>query len=257
MAYCPHWRGQTSRIRRSGLVLPQADRDWLAAHPVIRIGIDASYGPYSFLDKQGQLQGIVREFLAYLGPALGVRFEIVADLDWPQLMAAVQERRIDVVATVAHLPEREAFLEFTAIYLPTPLVIMTRDDTPQLHSIEDLARMSLVLVQGYSSSKEVMERYPALQPHYVAAPLEALMAVASGATDAYVGALGVSTYLAAQYGFSNLKVNAAFDMRMNGQRFGVRKDWPQLARILDQALVAMPAQRKNEIFQTWMPGHAG
>lgn len=238
------------------LVLPQTDRDWLAAHPVIRIGIDASYGPYSFLDKQGQLQGIVRDFLAYLGPALGVRFEIVADLDWPQLMAAVQQRRIDVVATVVRLPEREAFLEFTAIYLPTPLVIMTRDTTPQLHSIEDLAKMSLVLVQGYSSSKEVMERYPALQPHYVAAPLEALMAVASGASDAYVGALGVSTYLAAQYGFSNLKVNAAFDMRMNGQRFGVRKDWPQLVRVLDQALVAMPAQQKNEIFQTWMPGYA-
>ncbi len=236
--------------------LSQADKDWLTAHPVIRIGIDASYGPYSFLDKQGQLQGIVREFLDYLGPALGVRFEVVADLDWPQLMAAVQERRIDAVATVAHLPEREAFLEFTSIYLPTPLVIMTRDDTPQLRSTEELAGLSLVLVQGYSSSKEVMERYPALQPHYVAAPLEALMAVASGATDAYIGALGVSTYLAAQYGFSNLKVNAAFDMRMNGQRFGVRKDWPQLARILDQALVDMPAQRKNEIIQTWMPGHA-
>ncbi len=248
------WADKTDTPQR--IVLPQADRDWLAAHPVIRIGIDASYGPYSFLDKQGQLQGIVRDFLAYLGPALGVRFEIVADLDWPQLMAAVQQRRIDVVATVVRLPEREAFLEFTAIYLPTPLVIMTRDTTPQLHSIEDLARMSLVLVQGYSSGKEVMERYPALQPHYVAAPLEALMAVASGATDAYVGALGVSTYLAAQYGFSNLKVNAAFDMRMNGQRFGVRKDWPQLVRVLDQALVAMPAQQKNEIFQTWMPGYA-
>ncbi|MBZ0069100.1 MAG: PAS domain S-box protein, partial [Thiobacillus sp.] len=248
------WADKSGTPQR--IVLPQADRDWLAAHPVIRIGIDASYGPYSFLDKQGQLQGMVRDFLAYLGPALGVRFEIVADLDWPQLMAAVQQRRIDVVATVVRLPEREAFLEFTAIYLPTPLVIMTRDTTPQLHSIEDLAKMSLVLVQGYSSSKEVMERYPALQPHYVAAPLEALMAVASGATDAYVGALGVSTYLAAQYGFSNLKVNAAFDMRMNGQRFGVRKDWPQLVRVLDQALVAMPAQQKNEIFQTWMPGHA-
>jgi PAS domain S-box-containing protein len=248
------WADKSGTPQR--IVLPQADRDWLAAHPVIRIGIDASYGPYSFLDKQGQLQGMVRDFLAYLGPALGVRFEIVADLDWPQLMAAVQQRRIDVVATVVRLPEREAFLEFTAIYLPTPLVIMTRDTTPQLHSLEDLAKMSLVLVQGYSSSKEVMERYPALQPHYVAAPLEALMAVASGATDAYVGALGVSTYLAAQYGFSNLKVNAAFDMRMNGQRFGVRKDWPQLVRVLDQALVAMPAQQKNEIFQTWMPGYA-
>ncbi len=251
----PAWADKSDTSQQ--LVLSQVDQDWLAAHPVVRVGIDTGYGPYSFLDEQGNLQGVVSEFLAYIGPALGVHFELITDLDWPQLMAAVQDHRIDVVATVAHLPEREAFLEFTAIYLPTPLVIMTRDETPQLHSIDDLAKMSLVLVQGYSSSKEVMERYPSLQPHYVAAPSEALMAVASGATDATVGALGVSTYLAVQHGFSNLRVNAAFDMSMNGQRFGVRKDWPQLAGILDRALVAMPAQRKNEIIQAWMPGRVG
>ncbi|MHB1051469.1 MAG: PAS domain S-box protein [Thiobacillus sp.] len=240
----------------SQLTLSQSDQVWLAAHPVIRLGIDTGYGPYSFLDDQGRPQGIVIEFLNHLGPTLGVRFEIVSNLDWPQLMAAVEARQIDAVATVTHSPEREAFLVFTSMYLPTPLVIMTRTETPQLRSLKELAGLNLVLVEGYSSSKDVMNLYPDLRPRYVATPLDGLRAVATGAADAYVGALGVNSYLAAQNGISNLKINAGFDMAVNGQRFGVRKDWPELARLLDQALVSMSAQQKNNAFQEWLPLHA-
>ncbi|NDP47611.1 MAG: PAS domain S-box protein [Sulfuriferula multivorans] len=249
----PTWADKTSSLR---LALSPTDKAWLTTHPIIRLGIDPSYAPYSFLDTQGKPQGVVSDFLAYLGPTLGVRFELVTDLDWPQLMAAVQARRVDAVATVVRLPERDAFLEFTSVYLPTPLVIMTRIDTPQLRSLQDLDRQSLVLVEGYSSSKQVLEQYPTLRPHYVPTALNGLRAVASGASDAYVGVLGVNTHLAAQQGITNLKVNAGFDMEVNGQRFGVRKDWPQLARILDQALASMPTQQKNAIFQQWMPLHA-
>ncbi len=238
------------------LALTAADRAWLAAHPVIRLGIDIGYAPYTFLDDSGRPQGVVIELLEHLGPALGVRFEFVSNLDWPQLMAAVEAHQIDAVATVSYRPEREHFLEFTAIYLPTPLVITTRKETPQLNSIEDLAQLKLALVEGYSSSKEVMALYPELKPHYVVKPLDGLRAVASSEADAYVGALGVNSYLAAHNGLNNLKANAGFDMKVNSQRFGVRKDWPELARILDQALANMPAQTKNDAFQKWLPLHA-
>ena len=247
------WADKTTPPR---LNLTQADKDWLAAHPVIRMGIDTGYAPYSFSDDKGQLQGLVRDYLDYLGPALGVRFVIISNLDWPQLMAAVQARQIDAVATVAQLPERDAFLEFSSLYIVTPLVIMTRNDTPPLRSLDELAQMNLTLVDGYSSSKEVMQQFPELRPRYVAKPIDGLTAVSSGLADAYVGVLGVSSYLATQRGLSNLKVNAAFDMEVNGQRFGVRNDWPQLAHLLDQALLAMPIKRKNAILQTWLPVHA-
>ena len=55
---------------------------------------------------------------------------------------------------------------------------------------------------------------------YVAKPLDGLSAAASGVADAYVGMLGVNGYLAAQNGITNLKVNAGFDMAVNGQQSG-------------------------------------
>ena len=234
-----------------------AEQDWLHAHPVIRMSVYTGYGPYTFLDAEGHLQGVAADFFADIERQLGIRFDIVSNLSWPQQMQAVRERRLDAVATMVKLPEREDFFEFTEIYLPTPLVIMTRSETPQLQSLKELQQLSLSLVEGYSSSKQLMARFPELRPRYVIIPLEGLRSVASGATDAYVGVLGVNSFMAARNGITNLKVNAAFDMVDNGQRFAVRKDWPQLARLLDKALLAISVERRNAILQRWLPRHAG
>ncbi len=233
------------------------EQSWLKAHPVIRMSVDVGYGPYTFLDVEGRLQGVAVEFFADIERYLGIRFEIVSNLSWSQQMEALRERRLDVVATVVRLPEREAFIEFTEIYLSTPLVIMTRSATSQLRSLKELQQLSLSLVEGYSSSKQLIEQFPDLRPRYVTMPLEGLRLVASGATDAYVGVLGVNSFLAVRNGITNLKVNAAFNMADNGQRFGVRKDWPQLARLLDKALLSISEERRNAVFQRWLPRHVG
>ncbi len=255
LGFACHAQAQEGAITTS-LSLSQEEAEWLAAHRVIRLGIDSNYGPYSFIDENGQLQGVVRDFLTHIERTLNLRFEIVSNLNWPQLMEAVQQHRIDAVATVVRLPEREAFLEFSRIYLPTPLVIMTRNDARQLRSLDELPDLRMTLVEGYSSSKQVMKLYPEIRPSYVTTPLDGLRAVASGMADAYVGVLGVNAFLASQHGIANLKVNAAFDMEDNGQRFGVRKDWPQLARLLDKALAAIPAKHRADIWQHWIPIHA-
>ncbi|WP_374683484.1 transporter substrate-binding domain-containing protein [Accumulibacter sp.] len=246
----------SASLRAAGLELSGAERAWLAEHPVIRMGIDAGYGPYTFLDENDRVQGVAADFMAEIAALLGIRFEFVTDLSWPQLMDAVRARQLDAVATVAHLPEREAFLEFSAPYLITPLVVVTRRETAQLHSLKDLEALRLVLVEGYSSSRRVLEEYPQLRPRLVANPLDGLRAVASSAADAYVGVIGVNIFLAAQNGITNLKVNVAFDMADNNQRFGVRKDWAELAPLLDKAFAAIPAERRNAILQRWVPQQA-
>ena len=246
----------SASLRAAGLELSSAERAWVAEHPVIRMGIDAGYGPYTFVDENGRVQGVAADFMAEIAALLGVRFEFVADLSWMQLMDAVRARQLDAVATVVHLPEREAFLEFSAPYLITPLVVVTRRETAQLHSLKDLEALRLVLVEGYSSSRRVLDEHPQLRPLLVANPLDGLRAVASGAADAYVGVIGVNIFLAAQNGITNLKVNVAFDMADNNQRFGVRKDWPELAPLLDKAFAAIPVERRNAIFQRWVPQQA-
>ena len=248
--------GYTDASPQETLALSDQEKRWLVAHPVVRVGVDGDYAPYSFFDKQGRFQGVAAEFSTRVADLLGIRLEVVPGLSWPQILNAARAHRIDLIPTAVRLPERKAYLSFSEIYIPTPLVIVTRNETPGLTRPEDLAHMQVALVKQYSSSQQALQRYPAIKPYFVTTPIEGLRAVASGKADAYIGVLGINTYLMSLHGLGNLKINAAFDMEQNGQRFAVRKDWAILARLVDKALRAIPAVEKQAIFNRWLPVRA-
>ena len=226
---------------------------WLKQHPVVRIGIDANYAPYSFTDSDGKYIGVAPDILALLETKLGIQLKPVAGLSWPEIIEAARNRRIDVIATTVVTDERKAFLDFTQMYIPTPLVIMTRQDDNRIVHPSDMGGKRIALVNGYSSSKQVVREHTGIVEHPVATPLEGLTDVATGKADAYVGVLGVNIYQAVRSGIHNLKVASHYQVEQNGQRLAVRNDWPQLVAILDKALNAIPESEKLAILQKWMP----
>ncbi len=232
------------------------EKEWLRTHPLLRIGVDPAYAPYSFRDDDGRYRGIALEFANYLQNQLNITLEVVPGLTWPQIVSGVRKREVDMVLTMSHRPEREAFVNFTEIYLPTPLVIMRRSDGPQIDSEDELDGHIVALVEGYSSANRVLEEHPNVFPLMVSTTQAGLFALAIGKADAYVGVLGTNLYLAQKLGITNLEVAALYGEGLNGQRFGVRKDWPELALILDKTLAVMPEADKRTLFERWLPAQA-
>ncbi|MEW8492501.1 MAG: transporter substrate-binding domain-containing protein [Candidatus Thiodiazotropha taylori] len=237
----------------SQVLLNEEEQSWLADHPVIRIGVDPHYAPYSYRDESGNYQGAAVDLIDHLADLLDVSFEIVPDLEWNQIVEAGRNKELDVIATIVKRPERDVFLNFTSAYLSTPLVILQRKGELSISQRDDLNHLKVALVKGYSSSKRVISEYPGVQQLWVDKPLHALQAVASGQADAHVGSIGVSSYIAAKAGIANLQVVAGFDLNPTGQRFGVRKDWPLLVAILEKALATISETEKLAILHRWVP----
>lgn len=233
--------------------LTAAEKAWLKEHPVIRIGVDPGYAPYAFFDHQGKFSGVAAEFAEIISAQLGIRMQVVPFDNWADILQAARERRIDVITTAAATADRLSFLSFTRLYIPTPLVIMTRGESRQIRRREDLAGHRVALVRDYSSSQRVLSEVAGIAPLLVDSPLAGLRDLAVGRADAYVGVLGVNMHLAAQHGIANLRVAAPFDLHTNGQSYGVRNDWPELTAILDKALDAIPDARKTAILSRWVP----
>ena len=250
------WMGQAHSGEGIRTVLTESEQEWLAAHSRIRIGFDASYSPYSFLGPDGIYRGVAADFIRLLGERLGVDMEAVPGLDWPQILQGAREHTLDVIATAVQTPERDEFLEFTSIYIPTPLVIMSRADNTEILGADDLSGRRVALVEAHPTSQRVRREHPAIKEVPVKTPLDGLREVALGKADAYVGVLGINVYLTGKHGITNLKVAAGYDAESDGQRFGVRKDWPELARILEKALAATPEAEKFAIFNRWVPAGA-
>lgn len=237
--------------------LSEEERQWLIDHPVIKVGIDPEFGPYSFVNNNGETKGIAIDFLSLMSQQLGIRFEMISSLSWRELIDAIKNKQIDIIPTVNYLPEREDFLSFTSNYLATPLVVMTRKDSAQLHTLSELQNLRVALVQGYATSKKLLKKFPDLHPFYTSNPKEGLTALALGSADAYIGVLGVNEFIAQHNGISGLKINAAFDMENHSQAIGVRKDWPMLASILNKSLNTITIEQRNKIFDQWLPIQIG
>jgi ABC-type amino acid transport substrate-binding protein/signal transduction histidine kinase len=232
--------------------LTPAERAWLKAHPVVHMGVNPAYAPYSFLDEHGYLQGVAMDFCALICRRLGLHLKAVPGLSWTQILDGARKGFVDVVLTAVKTDEGAQFLRFSKPYIPTPLVIMSREDDQRIDGPEDLGGHKVALVKGYACTHRVVAEHPSIKPHMVATPLDGLMAVSAGEADLYVGVLGTNDFLSRKFGIANLQVAARYDMCFWGQRFGVRKDWPELASILDKALNAIPEKRKISIFNSWI-----
>jgi len=247
-----HNRIKMAALQKAAHLSPE-EASWLLRHPVIRIGVDADYAPYAFVDDKGKFQGVAADFAEIISDMFGIKMKMVPNLSWPEIIQSSKDKTIDLITTAAHRPEREAFLNFTESYIPTPLVIMSRTDDGRIKKRNDIAKLKVALVREYSSSTRVMEEFADLHIVEVKTPLEGLRAVSTGAADAYIGVLGINIYQAQRNGIFNLKVAASYDLEANYQRYGVRKDWPVLVNILDKALKAIPEDEVNRIFQKWIP----
>ena len=233
--------------------LSPEEREWVSQHPVIRTGMDMHYAPYSFLDKDGTYQGLAVDMIREVEKQTGLIFFPVPDLEWTQIAAQTREKKLDLILTAVKTTEQEAFLNFTNIYIPTPLAIMTQKDNTGIALAKDLSYRRVALVKGYPFSKKIRQDIPLAIPVIVDSPLEGLTAVSMNKADAYIGVLGINTYLISKNGLTNLKVAGHYDEQENGQRLGVRKDWPMLEQILSKALQTIPPEKSSAIFQKWVP----
>ena len=231
--------------------ISQEEKAWLKEHPEITMAFDGDYAPYSFQNEKGEFKGIAVDFAREVMRRLGIKLNVYPEGTWKKLYSAAQHREVDVIATLVLRPERRQWFEFTQPYISIAQYIMTRKDNDAISRREQIAGKTLALVKGYSTTRYILGEFPKVKPNYVDNLTAALEAVSTGKAEATVAGMGMVHHLIAKEGFLNLKFAALYVQGFSDQRFGVRKDWPELAVILDKALSSIREQERLQIFRRW------
>ncbi len=235
------------------LLLDENEREWLKQHQSIRIAFDGYFPPYSFINEQGNLEGIAVDILSVLEKKTGIEFEIFEEKTWKNLYHAAQNKEVDLVATMVHKRERETWFNFTHPYLLKSLVIITQEENRTINHRNDLPGKNVALVKGYQYVNTVLQKYPDIKPLYFDTMLDALNAVSTGKADAAITFLGAGHYLRTKYLLSNLKYAAVFDRNNSPESIAVRNDWPELVSILNKAIQSLPESDLHTFNSTWLP----
>jgi two-component system, NarL family, sensor histidine kinase EvgS len=235
----------------STLSITAAEQAWIKAHPVVRVGYDADWPPFSFEKATGELSGIDADVLQLLSNRLGIKFEAVRGADWTETYARAKRGEIDILAGTARTPEREQSFHFTTPYQSFPAGIITRGDQPFLWSVYDLEGKTVAGPRNYVTMTELAREYPEVHLLYTANVADALVLVADRKADAAITNLANASFVIKTQGLSSLKI-AGIMPEIFDLRYGVRQDWPELVGLLDKGIATITRADLQALNHRWV-----
>jgi signal transduction histidine kinase len=233
------------------ITLTAGEQAWLHAHPLIRVGYDPAWPPFSFTDVGGVYAGIDADVLALLGQRLGLKFAPIHGATWTETYERARRGEIDVLGGIARTPEREHHFHFTEPYVKFPVGIITRTNGAFLWSVEDLFGKVVATPRNYATTLELQRTYPEINLRLTENMEEAMDLVSDGAAAATVTNLANASFIIKTRGLSNLKIAGimpeTFELRL-----AVRQDWPELIGILDKGIASITRADLQAIDHRWI-----
>ncbi|UTW50839.1 transporter substrate-binding domain-containing protein [bacterium SCSIO 12827] len=238
------WLG--SGIKRRVALTP-AEQSWLARHLDTEIRVLAEdWPPFNYMHN-GQSTGMAIDYLRYAFTELGLQPKFVS-LPWSEALQGIADaQKLDVIPALSPPPERAQFLAFTKPYLSFPTVIFTRDDADIMSDLDDLGGKTVAVERGFITDTRLSREHPNINLVRFDTTEQAIKAVSLGQADAYIGNLASGTFHIQTNGLSNLKVAAPTNYNNGDNAVGVRRDWPELASMLNKVLAQMTSEQHTKI----------
>lgn len=233
------------------LTLTDEEKAWLAAHPQLSLGVDASWPPFEFRDQEGRYQGLAADYIAAIQQRLGVTLKPVEPSSWTEVLAQARENRIDLLPGIMSTPERQGYLAFTRPYLDFPIVILAHKGGAQPRKLEDLYGLKIAVVENYAPHELLRTHHPDL--NLVAMPnvSSTLQALATDQVDAVVGDLASSIWSLRQLKLDGLYVSGETPYRYQ-LAMAAPRDNKVLVGILDKVMADMSSGEVSQIQQRWV-----
>lgn len=233
------------------IALTAREVEWLAFHPVIRVGMDLAWPPFSFINQDGRLVGIDVDMLQHLQERLGVEFQVQRHASWSATYQKLLHGELDMVTGIALSPTRQQQVRFTEPYVQFPVGIITRQDEPFLTSLRNSRGRIVASPRDYVTTEHLRRDYPDLHLIETATTEEMLTLVAGRKSDIAIVNFATASYIIKTRGLTNLKIAGITDYRFD-LRFAARQDVPDLQSILNKGLASIAADLRHRVLDRWI-----
>jgi cystine transport system permease protein len=216
----------------------QADEPARRAAPVVRVGTEGTYPPFTYKDpRTNQLTGYDIEVIRAVAKEAGWRLKFVQST-FDAIFPALDAKRIDVIANQVTInPERQARYRFSTPYTYSHGVIVTAAGNTSIKTLADLRGRTTA--QSLSSNWAQVAKDAGAKVQSVEGFAQAAALVQQGRVDAIVNDnIAVLDYLAST-GSKRVKIAGNAGSEVSRQALTFRTSDTDLARQADQALAAL------------------
>ena len=226
--------------------LPDSLQRWVNVQDSIRVGIDSAWPPIEYYDDENHPHGLSVELLDYVSRVSGLKFCYPGKRTWTDVIQDLQDGKLDLLTGVAPATERESFLSYVPRHDSYPIMIYTSDRAGFVQELAVLAGRRVAFIRDYMVSSWVARDYPDIEQVFFDNAVDALQAVEDGDVFAFLEIAAVGGRVAWMHGIRGIKVSGVTEYGYD-LAFGVRKDLPELAAVLDLVVGNMSSADRARI----------
>ncbi|MGO4001105.1 PAS domain-containing sensor histidine kinase [Pseudomonas fluorescens] len=232
--------------------LSSEQREWLAQHSELRVGV-VLQAPYAQYDRRLQrLSGANVELMQWLASALKIELSWRNFPDVAQLEQAVREGEVDLAPGLTQTPAGLRLWQFTDPYMRVPQLVVSQQKGAGAVDLEKLDPQTRVAVRMPSAIADYLRsNYTHLNLQGVPLERQALQLLLSQQARYAVIDEAQLSRLSAEAEFAGLAVVGDIGLPQL-LRVATRRDWPQLAGIIESALHAIPAKDLEQLHARWL-----
>ena len=247
------WMGYRNINPDQKLSLTPEEIAFLQKNPVVRVANEMDWPPFDFVE-DGKPAGFAMDYLALIGETIGIKFDIINGLSWPQLLEMGKQKEIDLFPGIWKTPDREPFFIFTPPYLKLAKVLVSKDSSlKQYHTLSELKGKKIALPKGYALTELIMQEHPGPEYLIVNNNADGLNQLALGTVDGFVGTLGVINHIIKTHFIGDIKVIMEITVSQDlPLQMAVRNDWPMMHKILNKAMRNITPEQFDALTSKWM-----
>lgn len=247
----PEFVSAATKTAFTPLNLTVQESAWLDANPVIKLGIDRKFAPYEWIDSNGAYTGIAADYIQLIEQRLDVKIEpVLTKKSWSEVLQAARDGEFDMMSCLVETKEREKYLSFSKPYLSSVAVIISEQSKGYVDSLDRLVGKTVAIHKGHYTNELLKRDYPAINIVNTPTIATALLMVAEGRADAFVGDATAASYTMKKERILNLSFSGHTDYTSDF-RMAVNKDNLLLVSIITKALASITEHEREAIYNHW------
>ena len=197
---------------QENILLNKKEIQYLSQNKNLNVAIYINYPPYQFINSNGNIEGILLDFLNVLENKLDYKFKRKYYHNWQNLIKDAEANKLDVILEIQKTDDREKYLNFTDPIFIGNHVIITKNNSP-LNSIKDLQDKTVAVVDEYPIEEHLTKNHPKLNLVTYRNETDGLNAVSNGEIDAFIALKSSLNYFIKKEDIKNLSFKESIDFK--------------------------------------------
>ncbi|WP_421313196.1 response regulator [Aeromonas sp. 603404] len=245
------WSGGGLSIHSDKVNLTTREWQWINDKESITIAVSKDLPPVSFVDKHGNLHGVVADLFQVLRSKLGLRIDILPMANTQDEISAIDSGKADLMIMTPTEERSKKYIFSRAVALD-PLVYIVNKNKKEMDPETLLKVGRVAILKGAFYSEEAAKRYNMRKGIVFDSVEKALTCVAKENCDVTILPLRVAKFFVnADFPESLYIADELFDSAPFGASFAGTPSQKELIAIFDKVLALIPPDELEGLATRW------